>query len=1352
MDPEKSNEAGPGSPACLSDEDLVELAEGHLPVEALAQVQRHAIGCDACRSLLARFARGALNGQSPSGLAEEIAPRDKTRTMPRPGTPSSPGPTAKPESDPPWTPPTEFDEFLLERKLGRGGMGVVYLAQDTSLGRPVAVKFIASEQPGPLVRAYFETEARAIARLQHPNVVTVFRVGTAGGHPYIVSEYVDGQSLAELPLPLPWRRALTIGCGLARGLAAAHRQGVLHRDIKPSNALVTQSGEVKLLDFGLAERFDPDAASQLSGGYPLVGTPRYMAPELLRGAPATPQSDLYSLGLTLYELCTGSLPPRSTPRVVSPVSPGEAAGTPAPESPPAIVFKPGMDPDFAAIILRCLTPTPAGRFASAELLCEALERLEQLHASTPLAAGNPYRGLEPFEAEHRALFFGRDADIRAVLERLHRQPLVLVAGDSGVGKSSLCRAGVLPRMAASALEEGREIATVTLWPGPRPLQSLTAALAPLLGRKELELVSTLMEDPAALGQALREAYPGQRGLLLFIDQLEELITVADPGHAARFAALLDEFSLPSAGVRVLLAVRGDFLTRVCALPGLGDKAERALLILRPMSPEGVREAITGPARSRGVVFESEELIQMLAASTAHGAGSLPLLQFALAELWERRNPAQGHITRAALEEMGGVAGALSRHADGVLASLSPAGQQAAQRLLLQLVTGEGTRSERSEEELAMATDTAARTALRALTDGRLLHARTVGGQARYEIAHDSLINNWGTLRNWLDNDIGHRAVRQRLDQASAEWERLARAKEALWGQRQLDETRPLDPTTLGPRERAFLSASRRALRRQRRSRYLAALLGVLAPAALYGGIRLQEHLEDKRFVAAEVATAHGALAEGHSLGAEARARRDEALALFGGRAPPASGPGGSPGPHDLWNAGERRWAEALRLFGQADAAYARASQALERTLERERGDGEARRLLTELTYERMLLAEHFYQQREADEQRQRLERLIDIAEGGAEWRQRLLAPAELELVTVPPGASVQIERYVADEQGVLHRKPVEVLGPTPITGARLSEGSYLLHITRPDRAPLSLPLLLKRGERERVRLVLPVSVPEDYVYIAPGCFLLGSADPEQVRRFMRSAPLHRSCLDEGYLIGKTEVTFGDWLAYLNALPPDAAARRALEKPSMGTFGAITLRHQLGTGWVFSFHRSLDDVLTAREGELLRYPGRTRRDTADWRRLPLSGVSAEDLAGYFFWLNSTGRLPGARLCREDEWERAARGADGRMYPHGSQLLPEDANIDMTYERQPAAFGPDMVGSYPASASPFGLTDMAGNAFEITRPVTPDIGRIALRGGAWYYDTIVAHTANRTAGDPTMRDATVGVRVCASFSPQ
>jgi formylglycine-generating enzyme required for sulfatase activity len=277
-------------------------------------------------------------------------------------------------------------------------------------------------------------------------------------------------------------------------------------------------------------------------------------------------------------------------------------------------------------------------------------------------------------------------------------------------------------------------------------------------------------------------------------------------------------------------------------------------------------------------------------------------------------------------------------------------------------------------------------------------------------------------------------------------------------------------------------------------------------------------------------------------------------------------------------------------------------------------------------------------------------------------------------------------------------------------------------------------------------------VPSGYIYIPPGCFLLGSAGSEDVRKTLQSPPLHQYCLTEGYLIGQMEVTLGDWLDYLNSPMANARAREVLKQPRFSASGAVTLRQEPGGGWSFSLYRSYDDVITAKEGQPFRYPGRAVRNTADWRRFPLSGVSAEDLAGYFFWLDRTGRLPGARLCSQHEWEYAARGADGRRFPHGDWLQPDEANIDKTYNRQHLDYGPDEVGSYPASASPFGLLDVAGNAYEITRSVIPEHGRIVYRGGSWYYDTFCAYSANNMVGDPEQRDASVGVRVCASFSPR
>jgi formylglycine-generating enzyme required for sulfatase activity len=237
-------------------------------------------------------------------------------------------------------------------------------------------------------------------------------------------------------------------------------------------------------------------------------------------------------------------------------------------------------------------------------------------------------------------------------------------------------------------------------------------------------------------------------------------------------------------------------------------------------------------------------------------------------------------------------------------------------------------------------------------------------------------------------------------------------------------------------------------------------------------------------------------------------------------------------------------------------------------------------------------------------------------------------------------------------------------------------------------------------------------------------------------------------MSRGYLIGKTEVTFGDWLSYLKDRP-ETAASHVLEQLRLTAAGGVTLRRQPGAGWIFSFYRSSAPLFRAAEGQDFRYPRRARRASGDWRRLPLSGVSALDLQGYLSWLSSSGRVPGARLCTEREWERAASGADGRAYPGGDRITADDANFDVTYGREPSSFGPDVVGSHPASASLFGLFDMAGNAIEMTEPLTPEFGPIVQKSGSWYYDALSMLIANRQPGEPSQRDPLVGARVCASY---
>src|ERR1051325_5542381 len=292
-----------------------------------------------------------------------------------------------------WQPPDEFDEFRIVRSLGIGAMGQVYLAHDLLLDRAVAVKFVLAARD-PQARARVLEEARAIARLQHPNVVAIYRVADLDGHPYLVSEYVPGRALHQLERPMPWRRVLDIALDLTRGLAAAHRRGVLHRDVKPANAILDTEGRAKLLDFGLAKLIDrrpPDevaaalaatvettprsvaprpgneasAHASASAEQPqLVGTPMYMAPEVWIGEPASRRSDLYSLGVVLYELLTGAAPHRDVAIAVLPRVVQER------DARPVLDVAPGVEPALAAIVDRLVSRDPAARFASADALLD----------------------------------------------------------------------------------------------------------------------------------------------------------------------------------------------------------------------------------------------------------------------------------------------------------------------------------------------------------------------------------------------------------------------------------------------------------------------------------------------------------------------------------------------------------------------------------------------------------------------------------------------------------------------------------------------------------------------------------------------------------------------------------------------------------------------------------------------------------------------------------------------------------------------------------------------------------------------------------------------------------------------
>jgi hypothetical protein len=247
------------------------------------------------------------------------------------------------------TPGTRIGSYRIIEEIGRGGMGIVYLAEDERLGRGVALKALPPALAGdPAFRERLRREARAAATISHPAVAVVYSLDEIDGRLLITSEYVRGHTLrSELARgPVEERRAMAIAADIARALAAAHAAGVIHRDLKPENVLITDEGAVKVVDFGIAY-VEGLEATRLTRDGGLVGTPAYMAPEQLAGAAVDARADIYAAGVLLAEMVTGR----------HPLNP---AGAPVPTS-------------VATIVNRCVQPDPTNRFATATELLRALD-------------------------------------------------------------------------------------------------------------------------------------------------------------------------------------------------------------------------------------------------------------------------------------------------------------------------------------------------------------------------------------------------------------------------------------------------------------------------------------------------------------------------------------------------------------------------------------------------------------------------------------------------------------------------------------------------------------------------------------------------------------------------------------------------------------------------------------------------------------------------------------------------------------------------------------------------------------------------------------------------------------------
>ncbi len=484
-------------------------------------------------------------------------------------------------------------------------------------------------------------------------------------------EYVDGTTLRQVldtRSPFDLAEAREIALQLLAGLGAIHEAGLVHRDIKPENVMRTRAGRVVLMDFGIAKA--------TAAGGTVAGTPAYWAPEQAAGAPADPRADVFAVGIVLAEMMA--------PGGIRNADARQALWQALREDPPRVA-----DGPWADAIRRAVAHDPRDRYSSAQALARALEEIA--HRVTGIEEVDPYPGLAAFTEADAAYFFGREAEVETAWKKLPGRHLLAVVGPSGAGKSSFLRAGLLP---AKPTGWAHLICT----PGDAPLVALGQALVSEVSHDTNAMRQMLRFEDADVAVGLFRRWRGEhQEALVVVNQFEELFTLNPPEVQARFASLLSRLVL-EADVRVLLSIRDDFLLRCQAHEGLGPVFSDLMPLGAPTG-DALRRALVQPALKCGYAFEDEGLVDEMLQAVEGERGALPLLAFAAASLWERRDRAQGRLTRSAYTAVGGVAGALAQHAEATLERIGTDKLPLVRELFRNLITAEGTRAVRDVDDL-----------------------------------------------------------------------------------------------------------------------------------------------------------------------------------------------------------------------------------------------------------------------------------------------------------------------------------------------------------------------------------------------------------------------------------------------------------------------------------------------------------------------------------------------------------------------------------------------------------------------------------------------------------------------------